>query len=161
VKHFIERSQCLTLFATHYHSLLDEWKDEPMVRLGHMQCMVEDNLNDDGNNDDDGADGTNKKSSHPKRKKEDEHSITFLYTLGPGTCPKSFGINVARLASLPSEVLDNAKRVSQEFEAEMAFAHTRRHEESLNEERVSSAIRNGNWEEVERLWYELKNDNRT
>jgi DNA mismatch repair protein MSH6 len=36
VKHFVERSQCLSLFATHYHSLLDEWKKDPSVVLGHM-----------------------------------------------------------------------------------------------------------------------------
>jgi DNA mismatch repair ATPase MutS len=46
-------------------------------------------------------------------------NITFLYTLGPGAVPKSFGINVAKLAGLPDEVLSNAKKVSHEFEAEM------------------------------------------
>jgi DNA mismatch repair ATPase MutS len=30
--------------------------------------------------------------------------VTFLYTLQDGPCPKSFGINVARLARLPREV---------------------------------------------------------
>ena len=67
VKHLVERSQCLSLFATHYHSLLDEWKNAPNVRLGHMQCIVDD---------DDGTDS------------EGNSNITFLYTLGPGSCPK-------------------------------------------------------------------------
>ncbi|KAL3919529.1 MAG: hypothetical protein SGILL_003708, partial [Bacillariaceae sp.] len=97
VKHLVEHSQCITLFATHYHSLLSEWKDAPNVRLGHMQCVVDDeNAAGKGNS-----------------------NITFLYTLGPGACPKSFGINVAKLAGLPEEVLTNAKRASEEFEEEM------------------------------------------
>ena len=60
VKHLVERTKCLSLFATHYHSLLDEWKDAPNVRLGHMECFVDDN----------------------------DDNITFLYKLGPGACPK-------------------------------------------------------------------------
>jgi DNA mismatch repair protein MSH6 len=97
VKHLVERSQCLSLFATHYHSLLDEWRNAPNVRLGHMQCLVDET----------------------ESESEGNSNITFLYTLGPGSCPKSFGINVAKLAGLPEEVLVNAKRVSAEFENQM------------------------------------------
>eukprot|EP00934_Nitzschia_sp_Nitz4_P005614 Nitzschia sp. Nitz4//scaffold56_size114212//6007//10459//NITZ4_003930-RA/size114212-processed-gene-0.30-mRNA-1//1//CDS//3329554646//5604//frame0 len=126
VKHLIERSQCLTLFATHYHSLLDEWKDRPKVRLGHMQCHVDDST---------------------------DHSITFLYTLGPGTCPKSFGINVARLACLPDEVLQNAKRVSQDFEEQMTDSS-----ESSSDPKtaIENAIDQGRWEDLELLWKQLQ-----
>lgn len=48
------------------------------VALGHMSCLVEDNGG--------------------------EQRVTFLYKLAPGPCPKSFGINVARLAQLPDSV---------------------------------------------------------
>jgi DNA mismatch repair protein MSH6 len=102
VKHLVERSQCLSLFATHYHSLLDEWRTAPNVRLGHMQCIVDDE-NENENETTTVSNG----------------NITFLYTLGLGSCPRSFGINVAKLAGLPDEVLANAKRVSEEFEDEM------------------------------------------
>lgn len=102
VKHLVERSQCLSLFATHYHSLLDEWRNAPNVRLGHMQCIVDDE-NENENETTTVSNG----------------NITFLYTLGLGSCPRSFGINVAKLAGLPDEVLANAKRVSEEFEDEM------------------------------------------
>lgn len=98
VKHLVERSQCVTLFATHYHSLLEDWKNEPSIRLGHMECIVEDDSEDDA---------------------EKRSNITFLYTLGEGPCPKSFGVNVARLAGLPDDVLQKAKLVSAAFEAEM------------------------------------------
>jgi DNA mismatch repair ATPase MutS len=49
----------------------------------------------------------------------DKSSIIFLYTLGDGPCPKSFGVNVAMLAGLPDDVLCKAKNVSADFEAEM------------------------------------------
>jgi DNA mismatch repair protein MSH6 len=74
VKHLVERSQCLSLFATHYHSLLDEWKDAPNVRLGHMECFADDNDDVAGNN-------------------NSSINITFLYKLGPGACPKVCRIN--------------------------------------------------------------------
>merc|ERR1712060_640672 len=59
------------------------------VRLGHMECIAS------------------------------EGNITFLYTLGEGACPRSFGVNVARLAGLPEDVLRKAKIVSEQFEREM------------------------------------------
>lgn len=96
VKHLVERSKCLTMFATHYHSLLEDWKNDKSIRLGHMECIVEDDSSDDAKN-----------------------NITFLYTLGEGPCPKSFGVNVARLAGLPDDVLRRAKNISTTFEAEM------------------------------------------
>ena len=34
-----------------------------------------------------------------------EETITFLYKLIEGACPKSYGFNAARLAGLPTEVL--------------------------------------------------------
>ena len=50
---------------------------------------------------------------------ESASNITFLYTLGEGACPKSFGVNVARLAGLPSDVLHKAEIISEQFEKEM------------------------------------------
>ena len=63
-----------------------------------MECIVEDDHENDS---------------------ERKLNITFLYTLGDGPCPKSFGVNVARLAGLPDDVLQKAKVVSSQFEAEM------------------------------------------
>ncbi|CAN0017543.1 unnamed protein product, partial [Hapterophycus canaliculatus] len=45
-----------------------------------------------------------------------EQRVTFLYKLAPGPCPKSFGINVARLAQLPDAVITAAQLKSEEFE---------------------------------------------
>ncbi|CAM9367467.1 unnamed protein product [Chrysoparadoxa australica] len=91
VSHLVKKSHCLVMFATHYHSLTEDWNGMDAVALGHMDCLVE---------------GT-----------ADEQNVTFLYKLAKGACPKSFGINVARLAQLPAEVLAKALAKSQEFEA--------------------------------------------
>lgn len=50
---------------------------------------------------------------------EGEQRVTFLYKLADGAAPKSYGINVARLARLPQEVLDLAQEKSRQFEAFM------------------------------------------
>jgi len=140
VKHLVECNRCLTLFATHYHSVLDEWQDEPSVRLGHMECLVEGSdplAADDGN----------------KEAEESDHNITFLYTLGKGACPKSFGINVARLAALPEPLLADAKKKSASYEAELNGAENTARTDS---ERIEDAINSGNLEEAENIWRSMK-----
>lgn len=141
VKHLVEHNQCLTLFATHYHTLLDEWMCAESVRLGHMECIVA--SCDDGSSDSDGR-------------------ITFLYTLGQGVCPKSFGINVARLAGLPDIVLSNAKRISDEFELEVSGSGktgrtvTARNASFLKR-KILEALEGNDWLEVNRFWKKLRN----
>ena len=138
VKHLVERSQCLSLFATHYHSLLDEWRNAPNVRLGHMQCIVDETEDESDSN---------------------SHNITFLYTLGPGSCPKSFGINVAKLAGLPEEVLTNAKRVSSEFEDEMngGGGHKASEEEASEiAAKIQNLIASEQYDEVLKMWKDAR-----
>lgn len=146
VKHLVQRSQCLTLFATHYHSLLEEWKDAPNVQLGHMQCVVDETENDTSNG---------------------NSNITFLYTLGPGAVPKSFGINVAKLAGLPDEVLANAKRVSHEFEEEMNggdssassnFMDMSDEEAKAYAQTLLQLLEAGDSESIRDLWAKLKGE---
>jgi DNA mismatch repair ATPase MutS len=47
--------------------------------------------------------------------KDASERVTFLYHLCDGTSPKSYGVNVARLAGLPVEVLQLASRQSEAF----------------------------------------------
>ena len=42
--------------------------------------------------------------------------VTFLYKFAAGACPKSYGLNVARLARLPESILLRAAEKSAEFE---------------------------------------------
>ncbi|XP_056291079.1 DNA mismatch repair protein Msh6 isoform X2 [Pseudoliparis swirei] len=93
VMELAEKICCRTLFSTHYHSLVEEYADNPAVRLGHMACMVENECEDPS-----------------------QETITFLYKFITGACPKSYGFNAARLASLPEVVIQSGHRKAKEFE---------------------------------------------
>lgn len=45
-----------------------------------------------------------------------QETITFLYKFIAGACPKSYGFNAARLASLPEAVIQSGHRKASEFE---------------------------------------------
>ena len=120
-----------TLFATHYHRLAEEHErgdDEARladarrdggehcettsaetVALAHMGCDVRREP---------GAGDGSISNVFAER-------VTFLYTLEKGSCPKSYGVNVARLAGLPERVLLAAAKRSAALEAE-ALARRRR-----------------------------------
>ncbi|KAI1894508.1 hypothetical protein AGOR_G00116520 [Albula goreensis] len=93
VKELAERIRCRTLFSTHYHSLVEDFARDPAVRLGHMACMVENECDDPS-----------------------QETITFLYKFIRGACPKSYGFNAARLASIPEEVIQTGHKKAKEFE---------------------------------------------
>jgi DNA mismatch repair protein MutS len=73
-----EAMQAKTLFATHYHELTDLALTLPNVQ--NFSVLV----------------------------KEKGDSITFLRKIVPGSADKSYGIQVARLAGLPDEVIARA-----------------------------------------------------
>ncbi|DAZ96388.1 TPA: hypothetical protein N0F65_010755 [Lagenidium giganteum] len=89
IEHLLREVQCRALFATHYHSLVEEYLDDDKVLLGHMGCLVD---------------------------PENDNKVTFLYKFADGMCPKSYGLNVAMLAKLPDEVVECAARKSEQFE---------------------------------------------
>ena len=45
-----------------------------------------------------------------------QQTITFLYKFTDGSCPKSYGFNVARLAGLPDAVIRQAREKARELE---------------------------------------------
>ncbi|CAI9720918.1 mismatch repair Msh6 [Octopus vulgaris] len=92
---------CRTLFSTHYHSLTDMFSSDPNVRLGHMACMVENESEDDPT----------------------QETITFLYKFVKGACPKSYGFNAARLASIPNEIITNGVKKAKELENKIQRIH--------------------------------------
>ena len=87
-RHLTRAVRCRTLFATHYHTLTEDFGADPAVELGHMACMVE----------------------------GDHEDVTFLYKYAAGACPKSYGLNVARLARLPASIIERARAKSAELE---------------------------------------------
>ncbi len=42
--------------------------------------------------------------------------VRFLYTVVPGGADRSYGINVARMAGIPADVIQRARRLLQELE---------------------------------------------
>ncbi|CAM0951311.1 unnamed protein product [Alopecurus aequalis] len=95
--YLVHRVQCLGLFSTHYHRLAVEHEDNK-VSLCHMACEV----------------GTGEGGLE---------EVTFLYRLTAGSCPKSYGVNVARLAGIPASVLQRANEKSIDFEANYGKRH--------------------------------------
>ncbi|MBU3724816.1 MAG: DNA mismatch repair protein MutS [Burkholderiaceae bacterium] len=78
-----EQNRCLTLFATHYFELTALEKAAEGIVNVHVGAV------------------------------EHEHSLVFLHQVEPGPASRSFGIQVARLAGLPEDVmkLANDKQV--------------------------------------------------
>ena len=81
VEHLHERIGARTLFATHYHELT--LLADRLARLKNLRVTV----------------------------KESAGGIVFLHTVEAGAASKSYGIEVARLAGLPSGVISRAREV--------------------------------------------------
>ncbi|XP_058798810.1 probable DNA mismatch repair protein Msh6 isoform X2 [Phymastichus coffea] len=96
------KRQCRTLFSTHYHSLVHDYKENSNVTLAHMAYVVENNNEIDVN----------------------ETNVTFLYKLTVGACLKSYGFNVARLAGVPFHITNRALEIATTLENEVNLRHT-------------------------------------
>lgn len=115
VSFLVQRLKCRALFATHYHSLVEDWRGHAGVCFGHMACLVEPD--------------------------EAEQRVTFLYRLADGPSPKSYGLNVARLAHLPKEVIELAREKSESFEAFMVQQQQRQQQLLLkHQEKVETGM---------------------
>ncbi|XP_076444130.1 DNA mismatch repair protein Msh3-like [Babylonia areolata] len=116
LEYFVTEVQCLTLFVTHYPMLAEFQQMYPeAVGNYHMSFLL--------------YDGAEEGSSSEERKEEekeeegaessDEH-LTFLYQLTEGAAGKSYGLNVARLAHIPPDILRLAAVKSHELEDDVA-----------------------------------------
>ncbi|HLV79023.1 MAG TPA: DNA mismatch repair protein MutS [Chthonomonadaceae bacterium] len=92
VAEFLTRVDCKTLFATHYHHLNELAKHFPTVR--NYRVAV----------------------------KEQGDHIVWLRKLVPGGTDRSYGIQVARMAGVPVEVVERAKEVLKGLERGSAGA---------------------------------------
>ncbi|HEU4385506.1 MAG TPA: DNA mismatch repair protein MutS, partial [Anaeromyxobacteraceae bacterium] len=86
-EHLHDRVGCRTLFATHYHELQDLARERPRVK--NLTVSV----------------------------REVGDQVVFLRKLVPGGASRSYGIEVARLAGLPAEVLDRAREILKNLES--------------------------------------------
>ena len=80
-EHIHDAIGCRTLFATHYHELVELEKTKPRLRNANVAV------------------------------REKEGEIVFLYQIVPGGADQSYGIHVARLAGVPAPVLERAREI--------------------------------------------------
>jgi len=83
-----DRIGARTLFATHYHELTDLAREKPRVKNASIAVQ------------------------------EAQGKIIFLRKLLPGASSRSYGVEVARLAGLPKEVIFRAREILRNLEAE-------------------------------------------
>jgi len=76
-----------TLFATHYHELIEMEEQLPNVRNFNLDVV------------------------------EEGRDIVFLHQVVPGGADRSYGIHVARLAGIPAPVVHRAERLLEELES--------------------------------------------
>jgi len=72
---------------------------------------------------------------------KDKESISFLYKLKRGSAEGSFGIEVAKMAGLPEEVINRAKEILKEYQRDIPFLE-KVYKESVRKEQEER------WEEV-------------
>jgi DNA mismatch repair protein MutS len=95
-----------TLFSTHYHELTSLEEEYSGIKNVHVDV------------------------------KEEGEEVTFLYRIRDGKADKSYGINVARLAKLPNEVLNRAQQILNHIQKEEIDLHVEKAE--IKEEVVVS-----------------------
>jgi len=88
IEHLHEANRCRALFATHYHELTALAAKLPRLHNATM------------------------------RVKEWQGDVVFLHEVVPGAADRSYGIQVAKLAGLPPSVIERAKLVLAELEAD-------------------------------------------
>ena len=103
----------LTLFVTHYPSLAELDAIFPnQVTNNHMAFMTSEEVQDQQSTIQDIEGGEAEEQHLPST----VPSVTFLYNLVNGAAARSYGLNVARLAGIPDEILKKAAAKSRELE---------------------------------------------
>jgi DNA mismatch repair protein MutS len=92
VEHFVKRLKPITLFATHYHELIEVVDAMPEAK------------------------------NFTVRTEQKNGKVQFLYELIEAGATQSFGIHVAELAGLPKEVLRRSREILKDLEANQAKA---------------------------------------
>ena len=78
--------KCKTLFSTHYHELTDLDQKISQIKNVHVEAS------------------------------EHDGNVVFLHKLSDGAADKSYGIHVAKLAGLPSDLLKSAEEILKKYE---------------------------------------------
>ena len=96
IEHLHENNRCRALFATHFHEMTALAAKLPRLFNATM------------------------------RVKEWQGEVVFLHEVVPGAADRSYGIQVAKLAGLPASVIERAKLVLAQLEAEDRMSPARK-----------------------------------
>ena len=86
--HIATHIGCVGFFATHYHSLAEEFSSHPEIINKRMRIHVE----------------------------PDERRITFLYKLEPGIAEGSFGMHCAAMCGIQKRIIERAEGAAKSWE---------------------------------------------
>ena len=92
MSYLVNKTKCRTLFTTHYHMLVKDFKNEDKIGFYHMTSKYDE------------------ATSH----------LQFLYKFEKGIAPQSFGIVVAKMAGIDKSILDVATNKAKNFEDKLA-----------------------------------------
>mmetsp|Transcript_41034 Transcript_41034/g.47184 ORF Transcript_41034/g.47184 Transcript_41034/m.47184 type:complete len:178 (-) Transcript_41034:27-560(-) len=87
------KNQCMTMFTTHYHMLIDSFRDNKEVQPMKMSFEVDENNGD----------------------------VKFLYKFVKGYSMESQGIYIAKMAKIPQSIIERAKQQSSLFKEKLAL----------------------------------------
>jgi DNA mismatch repair protein MutS len=119
--HSYPRLGAKTLFATHYHELVELAGFLPRVRNFNVAVA------------------------------EDRGEVTFLYKIVPGGVDKSYGIHVAKLAGLPRAVVHRAREVLEELEDGSKQAQVKRRKKAQPQQLPLLGPKSPLFDELEKL----------
>lgn len=100
-EHLAKETKCFSLFATHFHEISEIAKTTKTVKSCHMDAIA------------------------------NEDSFILLYQIKPGVMLKSFGIEVAKLANFPTEVVKLAQKLYEECEDHYSHLHFTKDKEGI------------------------------
>jgi len=124
IENIHNKINCKTLFATHYHELTKLSKTLKKLSLFSLEA------------------------------KEFDEEIIFLYNLIPGSANKSYGLQVAKLAGIPSDVVNRANEILKELENEYSIEkklplfENQKHLKEENEDPIKLEIKKTNPDDI-------------
>ena len=98
IEYIVKNIHCKTFFSTHYHEITK--LSEKISAVKNIHCEV----------------------------KEDDGHVTFLYKMKEGSMDRSYGVNVAKLAGLPDDLIETADELLFSLESRSNVEKTERKE---------------------------------
>lgn len=100
-EYLAKETKCFTLFATHFHEITEMAESLTTVKSCHMDAIA------------------------------DKDNFTLLYQVKPGVMEKSFGIQLAKLAKFPKDVVELAQKLYEECEDHYAQLQIEKDDEGI------------------------------